>query len=164
MSYYDGVLPELKKLAEERNLVFKPSPKPGFEWLLDIEASPGKRSFYSIEGTQSGVVGMVSVPALDREHSSKAWNRIEPAQRYNLQRLEWNGYEGKKVSFALLQIWEDERVSVLIPLRELFKLKVFKDKGNFTVKKEGREFFLVTPRGDSPIALMTGTIAVFSLL
>ena len=164
MSYYDGVLPELKKLAEERGLVFEPSPKPGFEWLLDIVASPGKRSFFSIEGNDAGVVGMVSVPALDREHSSKAWNRIEPPQRYNLQRLEWNGYGGKKVAFTLLQIWEDERASVLIPLRELFKLKVFKDKGNFTVKKEGREFFLVTPRGDSPISLATGTEAVFSLL
>lgn len=164
MSYYDGVLPELKKLAEERGLVFEPSPKPGFEWLLDIEASPGKRSFFSIEGPDTGVVGMVSVPALDREHSSKAWNRIESPQRYNLQRLEWNGYGGKKVAFTLLQIWEDEQASVLIPLRELFKLKVFKDKGNFTVKRVGREFFLVTPRGDSPIPLVTGNETVFSLL
>lgn len=164
MSYYEGVLPELKKLAEERNCIFAPSPKPGFEWLLDIEASPGKRSFFSIECTDSGVVGMVSVPALDREHSSIAWNRIEPPKTYKLQRLEWNGYGGKKVVFALLQIWEDECASALIPLRELFKLKVFKDKGNFTVKKDGREFFLVTPRGDSPITLRTGTESVFSLL
>jgi len=164
VSYYDGVLPELKKLAEERGCVFEPSPKPGFEWLLDIEASPGKRSFFSIECTSSGIVGMISVPALDREYSNRAWNRIEPPQRYNLQRLEWNGYAGKKVVFTLLQIWEDERAAVLIPLRELFNLKVFKDKGNFTVKKEGSEFFLVTPRGDSPISLETGTRAVFSLL
>ena len=164
LSYYDGFLPELKKRTEERSLIFAPSPKPGFEWLLDIEARPGKRSFFSIEGATSGVVGMVSVPDIEREHSSQAWNRIKPPQTYKLQRLEWNGYEGKKVAFALFQIWEDERASVLIPLRELFKLKVFKDKGNFTVKKEGREFFLVTPRGDSPITLRTGTEAVFSLL
>ncbi len=71
---------------------------------------------------------------------------------------------GKKVAFLLLQIWEEERVPVLIPLKELFKLKVFKDKGNFTPKKEGREFFLVTPRGDSPILLVTGTEAVSKLL
>jgi hypothetical protein len=164
VSYYDGVIPELKKLAEERGLLFEPSPKPGFEWLLDIEANPGKRSFFSLEGTDSGVVGVISIPALDREHSSKAWNRIEPPQKYKLQRLEWNGYGGKKVVFALLQIWEEERASVLIPLQELFKLKVFKDKGNFTVKKDGRDFCLVTPRGDSPIMLRTGIEKVFTLL
>ena len=111
MSYYDSVLPELKKLAGERGLVFEPSPKPTFEWLLDIEVNPGKRSFFSIEGTESGVVGMVVVPAVGREHSTVAWNRIEQPQKYNLQRLEWNGYGGKRVAFALLQIWEEERVS-----------------------------------------------------
>ena len=58
----------------------------------------------------------------------------------------------------------EEMASVLIPLQELFKLNVFKDKGNFTVKKDGRDFCLVTPRGDSPIMLRTGIEKVFTLL
>ena len=107
---------------------------------------------------------MISIPARDRAHSGKAWNRIQPPQKYKLQRLEWNGYGGKKGVFALLQIWEEEGASVLIPLQELFKLKVFKGKGNFTVKRDGRDFCLVTPRGDSPIMLWTGIEKVFTLL
>ena len=164
LSYYESVFPELKRFSEERGLDFTPSPKPGFEWLLTIEVNPGKRSFFSIEGADSGVIGLVVVPASGREHSSRAWNRISPPQAYKLQCLEWNGYQGKKVAFTLLQVWEDEFASVLIPLKELFKLKVFKDKGNFTVNKDGREFHLVTPRGDSPIMLRTGIEKVFTLL
>lgn len=164
LSYFESVFPELKRLSEERGLDFAPSPKLGFEWLLDIEVNPGKRAFFSIEGADSGVIGVVVVPASGREHSNRAWNRINPPQPYKLQRLEWNGYEGKHVAFTLLQVWEDERAAVLIPLKELFTLKVFKDKGNFTVNKNGREFHLVTPRGDSPIMLRTGIEKVFTLL
>jgi hypothetical protein len=164
VNYYDSVLGQLKKLAEIRGLVFEPSPKAGFEWLLEVGVNPGKRTFFSMEGTGSGVVGMVVVPDIDREHSNRAWNRIEPPQRYKLQQLEWNGYEGKRVAFTLLQVWEDERASVLIPLGDLFKLKVFKGKGNFTVKKEGKRFSLITPRWDSPMELKTGTETVLSLL
>ena len=64
----------------------------------------------------------------------------------------------------MLQVWEDESASVLIPLKEHFKLKVFKDKGNFTVKKDGRDFVLVTPRWDFPIKLKNGIEDVFTLL
>jgi len=107
---------------------------------------------------------MIVVPEVGREHSTAAWNRIEPPQKYKLQRLEWNGYGGQRVAFVLLQVWEKERSAVVISLQELFKLKVFKDKGNFTVKKEGREYQLVTPRWDVPLMLRTGIEKVFTLL
>ena len=112
MSYYERVLSELKRLSIERSLTFAPSTRSGFEWILQIEVNPGKRSFFSIEGENSGEIRIVVVPAVGREYSNRAWNRIETPQRDKLQRLEWNGYEGKQVALLRLRCFRFGKMKV----------------------------------------------------
>ncbi|MER3425243.1 MAG: hypothetical protein C4293_20470 [Nitrospiraceae bacterium] len=107
---------------------------------------------------------MILVPNPERKHSDRAWNRIEDSLKERLSRLERNGHSGTKVSCIFLQAWEEEKLTILIPFRDLLRLKTFRDSGDFTVRREGLQFFLITPTWEENIKLKSRLEDIFSLL
>ena len=147
--FHGKVLCQLKELAEARGCEFVEGKE---EWGLTSFVRPRKRTFFGIEDKTKGraILGVILVPTPKREHSDQAWNRIEPPLRDKLLSFE----TGSMITCLFLQVWEAERRVVLIPLNELKKLKGFRDTGDFNIKKrDGREFFLVTPRWEDNIKL-----------
>ncbi len=56
-------------------------------------------------------------------------------------------------SIILSGLEKEHSLGVLIPLNEAKKIKGFRESGDFHVKKEAGQFFLVTPRWDDNIRL-----------
>ena len=158
-SFAGKVLAQLKELAEVRGCEFAEKKE---EWELTSFVGPGKRTFFGIEDKTKGkaILGVIVVPDPKREQSDSAWNRIEAQLRDKLSSLE----SGSMITCLFLQVWEEDKRVVLIPLNELKRLKGFRDTGDFHVKRDGGEFFLVTPRWDDPIKLKTGVEQLFTLL
>lgn len=107
---------------------------------------------------------MVFVPDPSREHSDQAWNRIEPPLREKLLRLEKVGHEGSVISCVLLQVWESDKWTIIIPLKELLRLKTFRDTGDFRMKKDSGDFVLKTPRWEDNIRLKNRWEELFTLI
>ena len=157
--YHGKVLVQLKEIAEGRGCEFAEGKE---EWELTSFVRPGKRTFFGIEDKTKGksILGVIVVPDPKREYSDRAWNRIEAPLRHKLLSFEI----GLMISCLFLQIWEEDKRVVLIPLNELKKLKGFRDTGNFNVKRDGREFFLVTPRWEDNIKLKDSLDGLFDLI
>jgi hypothetical protein len=151
--YYRKVLEEIKKLSEERGLEFVFQAKEG--WELNSFVQPRKRTFFGIDDKKNkrAILGMILVPEPNRAYSDQAWNRIEPPLREKLSRLEKAGHDGSAITCVLVQVWESDKRTIVIPLKELDRIKRFRDTGDFRVKKDGGEFLLETPRWEDNIRL-----------
>ena len=110
------------------------------------------------------VLGIIFVPEPERKHSDVAWNRIDERLRSKLRDLESRGWREKRISLTLIQVWENERRIVLLPLKTLQKVSAFTKTGDFRVKQDGAMFFLPTPRGEEPIYLSTSLSDLFHSL
>jgi hypothetical protein len=162
--FYNKVLVELKKLTEARDLEFISDANE--EWQLSSYVQPGRRTFCEVEDARAhrAVLGMLLVPNPTREFSDQAWNRIEEPLREKLLNFERNGQGELSITCTILQVWEtDERV-VLIPLKDLNRLKRFRATGDFKVKRASGEFVLETPRWDDNIRLHDRLVDIFALL
>ena len=126
---------------------------------------PRKRTLFWIEDKtkRRALIGVILVPEPKREYADRAWNRITDL-RNKLLNFERDGYSGGTIACVILQVWEEDEEVVLIPLKELTRVKEFRDKGSFHVKKDAGEFFLVTPRWDDNIKLRNGLEDIFTLL
>ncbi|WHZ23158.1 MAG: hypothetical protein OJF47_002270 [Nitrospira sp.] len=162
--YYGKVLEEIKRLSEERGVEFVSQAKEG--WELANFVRPRKRTFFGIEDKKNkrAIVGMLLVPEPTREHSNLAWNRFEPPLREKLAKLEKNGHEGSAISCVLVQIWETEKRAIVIPLKDLDRVKSFRDTGDFRVKKDSGEFVLETPRWEDNIKLKSRLAELFAFI
>jgi hypothetical protein len=97
---------------------------------------------------------MIVVPEPERDYSDRAWNRFPPPLRRKIEDLERDGYEGKRLSVVIIQVWERERATVLVP-KELQNTKAYRDTGNFSILKNCGEFELQTVKrnGEAEIKL-----------
>ena len=166
-SYYDGVFSELRGKTEERGYLFHSTGTPGttMSELLDVfSIQPGVRHSFGIEGDLSMLVGFIIVPDPKREHSEKAWNRFDQNLRERFAKAEQDGYQGKSLSFVIIQIWEGEKCCVLIPCKELNRIRKFRETGDFTVLKDCGEFFLQMPRDEPNIRLTHRLEKIFEFL
>ena len=116
---------------------------------------PRRRTFFGVDDKKNkrAILGMVLVPEPTREYSNLAWNRFELLLREKLAKLVKNGHEGSAISCVLVQIWEAEKRAVVIPLKDLNRVKSFRDTGDFRVKKDSGEFVLETPKWEDNIRL-----------
>lgn len=162
-TFSQTVLEELRRLTEEKCLEFGVEKQ---EWELHPYVQPGKRTFFSIEDKKGkrAIIGMILVPNPKRMHSDKAWNRIEEPLRDKLSNFERNGLAGETIKCILVQIWETQRRIVLVPLKELNRVREFRDSGDFHIKEESGEFFLQTPRWDENIRLKDRLDDLFNYL
>ena len=162
--YYKKILEQIKRLSEERGLEFISQAKEG--WELSNFVQPRRRTFFGIDDKKNkrAILGMVLVPEPAREHSNLAWNRFEPTLREKLAKLEKNGHEGSAISCVLVQIWESDKRAIVIPLKELNRIKIFRDKGDFRVKKDSGEFVLETPRWEDNIRLKNRLEELFTFI
>jgi len=127
-SYYDGVFSELRGKTEERGYLFHSTGTPGttMSELLDVfSIQPGVRHSFGIEGDLSMLVGFIIVPDPKREHSEKAWNRFDQNLRERFAKAEQDGYQGKSLSFVIIQIWEGENVVYLFRVRNSIEFENF---------------------------------------
>jgi hypothetical protein len=163
--YYETVLRKLKKMAEERGYQFCSEARS--EWHLDTLAQPGRHVFYGVETDHSSVLGFVMVPEPGRGHSDRAWNRFNANTRgwKVLEQLNDRGWEGKRVAVVFVQVWEDEREEVLIPLKILKRLPGFNRTGDFTVKRVAiGQYAIVTPSWDDEVFLQVKLEHLFTFL
>jgi len=162
--YYRNVLGEIKKLSEERGLEFVSQAKDG--WDLNSFVQPRKRIFFGIadKGNKRAILGMVFVPDPKREYSDQAWNRFEPPLRERLSRLEKMGHDGSAITCVLVQVWESAKRTIVIPLKELDRVKRFRDTGDFRVKKDSGEFVLETQRWEDIIRLKNRLEELFTFI
>lgn len=162
--YYKKILDLIKRLSEERGLEFVSQAKEG--WELNSFVRPRRRTFFGIDDRKSkrAILGMVLVPEPTREYSNLAWNRFEPPLREKLAKLEKNGHEGSAIACVLVQIWESDKRTIVIPLKELDRIKRFRDTGDFRVKKDSGEFVLETPRWEENIRLKNRVEELFTFI
>jgi hypothetical protein len=162
--YYRKVLEEIKKQSEERGLEFISQAKEG--WELSSFAQPRRRTFFGIDDKKSkrAILGMILVPDPKREYSDQAWNRFEPLLREKLARLEKTGHDGSAITCVLVQVWESDKRTIVIPLKELDRVKRFRDTGGFRVKKDSGEFVLETPRWEDNIRLKSRLEGLFTFI
>ena len=162
--YYRKVLEKIKKLSEERGLEFVSQAKEG--WELTAFVRPRRRTFFGIDDKKNkrAILGMVLVPEPTREYVDQAWNRFERPLREKLSKLEKAGHEGSAISCVLVQVWESDKRTILIPLKELDRIKGFRDTGDFKVKKDSGEFLLETPRWDDNIRLKNRLEELFTFI
>jgi len=106
-------------------------------------------------------LGILFVPEPGRKHSYLAWNRIDEPMRSKIIELKKTGWREQIIRFTLIQAWENERRTVLIPLRALIKVSKFMETGDFRVKQDGTMFCLETPRGEENITLSTSISDLF---
>ncbi len=166
-NYFDGVFKELRGKTEERGHIFHSKGTPGttMSELLDVlSVQPGVRHPFGIEGDLSVLVGFIVIPAPERKHSDKAWNRFDQDLRKRITKAEQEGYQGKSLSFVIIQIWEGEKRCVLIPFKELDTIPNFRETGNFTVLKDCSEFFLQKPSYEPRIRLKDRLEQIFEFL
>lgn len=109
------------------------------------------------------ILAVVLVPKPEREHSYTAWNRLEAPLREKLLGFERNGYSEGAISCQIVQVWETDKRVILVPLKLLDSLKGFRDKGNFTIKKDSEGYTLVTPRWEENIKLKDRLEDLFKL-
>lgn len=152
-TFYGKVLEQIKKLSADRGLEFVAEAKE--EWELKTFVQPRRRTFFGIEdkGKNRAILGMVLVPDPAREYSDLAWNRIEEPLRNKLSSFEKNGYEGTVFVCVLMQVWEADKRTILVPLKELERVKRYRDTGDFRIKRDGGQFFLETPKWEDNIKL-----------
>jgi hypothetical protein len=162
--YYRKVLEEIKKLSEERGLDFVSQAKEG--WELNSFVRPRRRTFFGIDDKKNKrtILGMVLVPEPKREYSDQAWNRVEPPLREKLSKFENTGYEGSAISCVLVQVWESDKRTIVIPLKELDRIKRFRETGDFRVKKDSGEFVLETPRWEDNVRLKNRLEELFTFI
>ena len=162
--YYRKVLEEIKRLSEERGLEFIYQAKEG--WELSSFAQPRRRTFFGIDDKKNkrAILGMALVPEPTRKHSDLAWNRFEPPLREKLSKLQKTGHEGSAIACVLVQIWESDKRTIVIPLKELDRIKRFRDTGDFRVKKDSGEFVLETPRWEDNIRLKNRLEELFTFI
>ena len=162
--YYDSVLERLKVLSDEHGLDFHPETTERFEWMLRVLLAPRIRKRFALEGKSSAIVGMILVPEPSRKHDDVAWNRFEKSLRLRIEQIERDGYDGKGLSIVIVQVWERERSTVVLPHRELEKTKRYRDTGNFKIKNDCGEFFLETAAYEATVKLSNRLEAVLKLL
>jgi len=162
--YYRKVFAEIKKLSEERGLEFVSQAKEG--WELNSFVRPRKRTFFGVDDKKNNraILGVVLVPEPAREYSNLAWNRFEPPLREKLAKFEKNGHEGSVISCVLVQILEAEKRTIVIPLKDLDRVKRFRDTGDFRVKKDSGEFVLETQRWEDNIRLKNRLEELFTFI
>ena len=106
-----------------------------------------------MEGEHTAIVGMIVVPEPNRKHFNEAWNRFDPPLPSRLSQIERDGHDGKRLAVVTIQVWERERATVLIPIKDLERTKKYRDTGNFKVLKDCGEFRLQTARSESEVKL-----------
>ena len=160
--YYEQILDRLKSEAERREFKFLPEAPSELAWMIEVfQVRPRNRAWYGVESNLAVVLGVIFVPEPERKHHDVAWNRIDEPLRSKLRDLERHGWRDKRASLTLLQVWENERRIVLIPLNSLQKVSGFTKTGDFRVKQDGAMFYLPTPRGEDPIYLSTSLSDLF---
>ena len=154
MEFYRTVVERLEPLAKKARLeLHLDVASSHFDWMKPLLINPGvKQSFY-LEGDKSAMVGMIVVPDPERKQSNKAWNRFDAPLPTHIEKLELDGYEGKRIAVVVIQVWERLRATVLIPARELRRTKTYRDTGTFTVVNNGGEFRIQTVRYEPEIKL-----------
>ena len=77
LKFHESIIERLEALAKTNSLVFIPESAPGFEWMQTLLVSPGVRRRFALEGSSSGIVGMIVVPEEEREIAvSSNWKRL----------------------------------------------------------------------------------------
>ena len=163
--YYEQILERLKSEAEKRDLNFLPEAPSELAWIVEVlGVRPRNRTWYGVEGNMAMVLGVIFVPEPERKHNDVAWNRIDEPLRSKLRDLENHGWRDKRISLTLIQVWDNERRIVLIPLNTLQKVSAFTKMGDFRVKQDGAMYYLPMPRGEDPIYLSTSLSDLFRSL
>jgi hypothetical protein len=162
--YYSKILGELTRRSREAGFEFLSEAKE--DWEVSIFVRPGRRIFFGVEEKTKNhaILGIIVVPDPKREYSDLAWNRIEKPLKEKLLNFETNGHKGEKLSCVFLQVWEANKRCILIPYKQLTRVKRFGDTGDFRVKRDGAEFFLETPRGEDNIKLSSHLDDLFRLV
>lgn len=166
-NYFDGVFRELREKTEEREYIFHSKGTPGTpmsELVDELSVQPGVRHSFGIEGNRSVLVGFIIIPDPKRKHSDKAWNRFDQDLRERIAKAEQEGYQGKSLSFVIIQIWEEEKRCVLISFKELDRILAFRQTGDFTVLKDCGEFFLQKLSYEPKIRLKDRLEQIFEFL
>jgi hypothetical protein len=165
--YFDGVFRELRGKTEERGHIFHSKGTPGttMSELLDVLSVQHRvRHPFGIESDLSMLVGFILIPKPERNLSDRALNRFDQDLRKRITKAEQEGYQGKSLSFVIIQIWEGEKRCVLIPFKELDTIPNFRETGNFTVLKDCSEFFLQKPSYEPRIRLKDRLEQIFEFL
>ena len=167
--YYKTVLPKLKELSTQRRLLFGTLLEDvglSIDILFDKFGNPGQRFPYYIMDSNSIVLGYVMIPKPDRSYSDRAWNRIDLPQHQGMKKFEKDGFKGREGRIVFLQVWEAERDVVLLPFQILQDLQLFREKGDFTVRKDCGTYVLMAPKWEdkSKFKLNTGLNEVFRYL
>jgi len=141
--------------------------------LTEVQGRGQKRKYVGIEGISRIVVAFSTRPRPSRVYNDRAWNRISKIDKINLKDLHGANYKDKDtgtekpIKCLVIQIWErdNSRVFVIIPLDTLLeKTPIFTRTGDFTVKEESHNFYLVTPQGENNIRLRTGIDRILDYL
>jgi hypothetical protein len=151
--FYESIIERLQALTKDNGLIFHHESAPRFEWMQILLVNPGVRRRFAIEGEHSAIVGMIVVPKPGRKHSNEAWNRFDPPLPSRLSKIEREGHDGKRLVVVTVQIWERERTSVLIPVKDLERTRKYRETGNFKVLKDCGRFRLQTANFESEVRL-----------
>jgi len=163
--YSEQFLNKIKAEADKRGLKFLPDAPSELAWTMEaLSVRPRNRTWYGIEGNKAMALGIIFVPEPGRKHADIAWNRIDEPIRSKLIELENHGWREQTIRFTLIQVWENERRTVLIPLKTVLTVSTFMNTGDFRVKQDGAMFVLATPRGEENIALSTSVSDLFRSL
>jgi hypothetical protein len=154
VEFYRTVVERLAQLAKKARFDVRiAGESSGSDWMKVLVVNPAVRLVFSVEGETSGIVGMIVVPELEKEHINIARNRFNPPLPSNIEILEREGYDGKKLAVVVIQIWERVHATVLIPAKQLRNTKTYRDTGNFRVINNGGEFRLQAARYEPEIRL-----------